>query len=86
MELPTDSTDEALFFAATSVTVGNGKTAQFWTSSWINGLSPASLFPALYASSKRKWRTAAEGMCNKNWIRDIMDGLAVPLIHDYVQL
>jgi hypothetical protein len=38
-ELPIDSVDESLFAAATRVQVHNGKTALFWTSSWLNGVA-----------------------------------------------
>jgi hypothetical protein len=36
-DLPVDSVDEALFSAATRVTVHNGMKAKFRLSSWING-------------------------------------------------
>jgi hypothetical protein len=47
-ELPVDDTDHALFAAATQVTVNNGRTAKFWTSSWLDGMLPAAMFPALF--------------------------------------
>jgi hypothetical protein len=34
LELPCDSRDRDLFAASTRVTIGDGKTAKFWTSSW----------------------------------------------------
>lgn len=36
LELPCDSQDKALFAASTVVTLGDGKTATFWTSSWVH--------------------------------------------------
>jgi hypothetical protein len=80
-ELPIDSVDTALFAAATRVQVRNGRKAMFWTSSWLHGTSPASLFPALYQHCKRKKRTVAEALEDDNWIRDIMQ-----LFSDYVLL
>jgi hypothetical protein len=84
-ELPIDSVDTALFAAATRVQVRNGRKAMFWTSSWLHGTSPASLFPALYQHCKRKKRTVAEAL-EDNWIRDIMQGITAQLFSDYVLL
>jgi hypothetical protein len=53
-DLPIDNIDEALFLAATHVQVHNGGKAKFWTSNWLNGSSPSSMFPTLYQHSKRK--------------------------------
>jgi len=86
MELPIDDTDQALFTAATRVTVNNGKTARFWTASWIDGTSPALLFPDLYSHSKRKNRTVFEAMTNDQWVRDVSHDLTVGLISEFVQL
>jgi hypothetical protein len=55
--LPVDSVDISLFCAATKVTVCNGKNASFWTSSWLDGKAPATLFPSLFTHSRRKNRT-----------------------------
>jgi hypothetical protein len=79
-ELPVDSVDEALFAAATRVKVRNGQTAMFWTSSWLNGIWPAAVFPALFQHSKRKRRTVADALANDNWIRDNFHNITAPLI------
>jgi len=86
MELPIDDTDQALFTAATKMTVNNRKIARFWTASWIDGSSPALLFLNLYSHSKRKNRTVSEAMTNDQWIRDISHDLTVGLISEFVQL
>jgi hypothetical protein len=71
-DLPIDSTDVALFSVAKRVMVHNDVTAKFWTSNWIDGMAPASMFPSLYEHSKKKNRTIAEVMHNGNWINDLM--------------
>jgi hypothetical protein len=48
------------------------ETAKFWTSSWLNDVSPAAMFPNLYKHSRRKNKSVAYAMANDNWIRDIM--------------
>jgi hypothetical protein len=82
MELPIDNTDEALFTAATKVTVHNGCWARFWTSSLINGRSPAALFPALFNHSKRKKRSVANG----TWIEDVLHDTTPALFAEYFTL
>jgi hypothetical protein len=39
---------------ATRVTVHNGRRESFWMLSWLDGMSPAGMFPALFKHSKRK--------------------------------
>ena len=72
-----DEMDVALFAAATTVIVNNGRTASFWMSSWVNGKAPALLFPQLYKHSKRKNRTVADALLNEQWIRDLSHDLTV---------
>jgi hypothetical protein len=71
------------------VTVHNGKAAKFWTSSWIDGMSPASMFPRLFDHCKKKKnRTVAEAeaMHNDTWITDLMHDVTTPIFGDYVML
>ena len=69
MKLPCDSTDEDLFNASTMVTVGNGKIAEFWKSSWIHGQAPKSIAPSLFRKTKMKNITVEKALTNNNWIR-----------------
>jgi hypothetical protein len=86
-ELPIDSTDEALFAAATRVTIHNGSTPKFWTSNWSHGVPLASMFPAMFEHSRRNNRTVAEAMTNDAWVlRDLMHDTSTSLPADYVLL
>jgi hypothetical protein len=40
MDIPCDKFDLDLFHALTIFTVGNGKKAKFWHSSWVQGAAP----------------------------------------------
>jgi hypothetical protein len=86
MELSVDEVDEALFVAATKVTVHNGTKAQFWMSSWLLGCALAAMFPDLFKHSKRKNRSVADAMNNDNWIKDIMHDILAPRFMDCVRL
>jgi hypothetical protein len=54
--------------------------------SWLNGVAPATMFPSLYQHSKRKGRTVAEAMANRNWIGDLMHNLMAALLIKYTLL
>jgi hypothetical protein len=82
MELPVDGVDEALLAAATRVTVHNGKKAKFWTLSWLEGCSPATMFSALFKHNKKKHRSIANAMSSDNWIRDVIHNMTSPLFLD----
>lgn len=71
LETPNDQQDRDLFNAATKVTIGNGKKASFWSSSWLNGFAPKSLAPLIFAVSKRKNKCVHDALRNLSWIRDI---------------
>lgn len=85
-ELPVDNHDLALFNAATLVTVGNGERATFWTSRWMQGEAPATLYPTLYKHSKRKNRTVKDAITDSKWIQDVDYDMTVNLISDFISL
>jgi hypothetical protein len=45
MENPCNKDDMELFYALTSVTIGNGTKASFWEDSWVDGINPKVLAP-----------------------------------------
>jgi hypothetical protein len=54
LQLPCDKADVDLFNASTIVTIGDGKMADFWRSSWIQGQAPKNIAPTLFVKAKRK--------------------------------
>jgi hypothetical protein len=64
MKLPCDKTDEGLFNASTSMTVGSGKIAEFWKSSSIRGQAPKNIAPSLFKKTKRKNITVDKALTN----------------------
>lgn len=59
--MPCDDHDHDLFHASTIVTLGDGKTATFWNSSWFHGTAPRNFAPTLYRKAKRKNITVSTG-------------------------
>jgi hypothetical protein len=86
LEVPCDSVDRDLFNASTVVTVGNGKKASFWTSSWLNGSTAKAIAPSLYRKSKRKKFTVYQGLRNRKWIDHIYPPASPQEVHEFVNL
>jgi hypothetical protein len=86
LDLPCDSHDHELFAALTFVTVGNGKTAKFWTSSWANGKTPKSMAPNLFHKSKRKRLTVQMAVQENRWINHILSLQTEQELREYMKL
>jgi hypothetical protein len=86
LELPLDSEDIALFNAATRVDLGNGDKALFWTSRWLEGEAPATMFPTLFKHSKRKNRTVKDALTEERWVRDVDYNMTEQIIAEFVSL
>ena len=54
MDLPCKPADRLLFNPSTIVTLRDGKKAQFWHHSWLDGEAPKNLAPHLFELVKRK--------------------------------
>jgi hypothetical protein len=68
------------------VTVGDGKTARFWTSSWIDGMTAKSLAPSLFQNAKRKKITVQKALQDNQWISHILPIQTAQEIREYVTL
>jgi len=86
LELPCDWRDRELFAASTEVTIGDGKTARFWTSSWVNGKTLKSMAPTLFLKSKRKKLTVQMALHENRWIKHLLPLQSSQEIREYVAL
>jgi hypothetical protein len=80
--------DKELFSAATKVTIGSGKKAIFWDSSWLNGLRPRDVAPLIFDISKKKKITVAKALLDDFWITQInmQDGISIQHIVQFTNL
>ena len=85
-EPPVDAVDKQLFRISTVVTLGNGETASFWQSSWLNGEAPMDLFPDLFKWAWRKNRTVKEELHEQNWTRGLWRMQTVDEMASFVHL
>jgi hypothetical protein len=60
-----------LFYATTTITLGNGKKTPFWHAPWLNGTRPIDIAPLIYESSKRKNWKVAQALDREAWIDKI---------------
>jgi hypothetical protein len=78
----------AIFYAATTITVGNVAKTPFWCAPWLHGRAPIDIAPLIFESSKRKKYTMAQAISGSSWVRNI--SLANPLspahISQFVEL
>ena len=86
MDLPCDVTDRAMFTAATSISLGNGEKAGFWTCSWANGQPLRDVFPRLFKHSRRKSRSVRAALVDDSWIRDLAHRDTAPLLQDVLSM
>ena len=70
-DLPCNATDHQLFAASTTLTIGNGENIAFWSSAWIQGMSPKDVAPSIYKISKRKNRSLKDALAGNARIRDL---------------
>ena len=78
-----------LFYASTTMALGDGRTALFWEDRWLGGQGVRELVPMLFQcipKQRRKTRTVAEAMANNLWARDIQGLLGLPEIGQYLKL
>jgi hypothetical protein len=85
-ELPIDDVDRALFAAAMSVNVWNGRTTRFWTTPSVQGNTLALMFPTLFSHSQRKNRSVVGALIGEAWIRDLMHDVTTNILAEYIML
>ena len=60
--------DRELFYAATTITVGDGRMAHFWHSPWLEGKKPKDIAPLVFTSSSNKNKSVKEATQDQNWV------------------
>jgi hypothetical protein len=68
---PCSVEDMDIFFAATTITIGNGCKTPFWHAPWLHGKSPKDVASLIFASSKRKNWKVAQAMIDEAWVQKI---------------
>jgi hypothetical protein len=59
------------FYAATIITIGDGKREKNWHTPWLQGRKPKEIAPSIFAIFKRKNFTVWEGLKQYFWINKL---------------
>ena len=89
LDLQFSAAEHDLFFASTTMMLGNGQTALFWEDRWISGRAIKEIAPLVYAcipKRRKKNRTVAQGLHANSWARDIQGTFGIHEIGQYLQL
>ncbi|KAK1609205.1 hypothetical protein QYE76_032878 [Lolium multiflorum] len=86
MKIPMTKKDKALFAAATSIKIGNGETAIFWSDRWLFDQTPAEIAPDIFKISIRKNRTVKDALTNEKWLLDLRHNLDVQHLPQLLRL
>ena len=70
-ETPCNQADKELFFACTTISLGDGNTATSWTDKWLNGQEPRSIAPLCFLLATRKNLTVKEALTQGRWMRGL---------------
>jgi hypothetical protein len=76
------------FYAATTITIGDGHIASFWHAPWIEGRKPKDIAPSIFAISERKNFTVSKGIHQDFWISKINTNVGIMVNHlsEFVEL
>lgn len=81
---PCSEADRLIFNAATTVTLGNGETASFWSCSWTGSVPLRVSFPTLFKHSRRNKRSIRAALSNDAWINDLAHGDTTVLLAEFL--
>jgi hypothetical protein len=60
-----------IFYAATTISLGNGRKTSFWHAPWLNGVSPQGIAPKMFAICKRKNWSVAQALHDDERIKKL---------------
>ncbi|KAE8776883.1 hypothetical protein D1007_50376 [Hordeum vulgare] len=84
--VPCDSKDRSLFSMATTITIGDGRSAQFWNDRWLFGECPKVVAPGLYKIATRKNRSVHDALFRDTWLNDLAHGLTEDMTNELSNL
>jgi hypothetical protein len=85
---PCDEVDMEFFYAATTITVRNGRIAGFWHLPWLDRRKPKDIGPSIFAISTRKNFEVHKAYLHEFWIAKLNTSADISLnqINEFVDL
>ena len=68
---PCTQDETNLFYASTTIMVGDGNLTSFWEAPWLGGLKPRDIAPQIFAVSKTKKWCIKKALENNAWVHKI---------------
>ena len=80
--------DIELFYAATTVSIGDGRKAKYWQSAWLGAKRPKEIAPLIFNISKMKNMKVQPALQHDTWISHIRlnEGLSLEHLRQFVNL
>lgn len=78
---PCDQMEKALFYASTTITVGNGACTPLWDSPWVQGCMPKKIAPLIFEASTRKNWKVCKALKEDAWVSRIKITASFSLAH-----
>jgi hypothetical protein len=85
---PCTDKDMEIFYAATTISLGNGRKTLFWHAPWVHGRKPKDIAPRIFDICKRKKWMVDQALRNDDWIPKLSDSATISIEHltEFVQL
>jgi hypothetical protein len=85
---PCNDKDMEIFYAATAITLYNGRKTPFWHAPWVHGRMPKDIASRSFDICKRKKWTVTQALHNDEWISKLSDWATISIEHltEFVQL
>jgi hypothetical protein len=84
--VPCDMADLNLFAACTSVSLGDGTIAKFWTHRWLSGQAPSEMAPGLFSLARSKQLSVREALHNGAWMRGLRTINSSELMDSFIDI
>lgn len=68
---PCTNEDMDIFYAATTITLGDGGKAPFWHAPWLDGCKPKNIDPLIFACSYKKKSHVKEALTDASWVASV---------------
>jgi hypothetical protein len=75
-----------MFQSSVTVDIGDGRSAKFWTDSWLPEGAICRFVPHLFnaVAKRQRHKTVREAITNRSWVRDIRGARTAHVLCDYV--
>jgi hypothetical protein len=78
---PCTNYDREIFYAATTISLGNGRKTPFWHAPWLHGLMPKDIAPKIFEICNRNNWKVTQAIHEDEWIRKLSIEATISIDH-----